>query len=337
MEENTESGVEIPADMPAEERLFHQMTDGDFIGEDEEAPQTASKPADEPIEDEEGVELGSDEEELSEDEEEPVEEADPVEPVEFIEYEIEGKLYEIPVELKDHLMKSSDYTQKTQAVAEQRRSLEASAQAIALQEAQYNFAQQIQPDFLQAESLDVRAQELHNYLRENVANLSHSDIEQVRFAIEDAQKQRDQLIEGVKSKQLEFQQASQQSMNELVEKGTEVLKAKFPDWSEKHQERVRDYALNSGFTESEIANVVDPRHVEVLYKASLYDALKDGAAPAVKKVQKAPALVKPSPRGEPMSKETKQKLALRKKLKSNKLNPRQKRNVVAEDLGERWS
>lgn len=49
-----------------------------------------------------------------------------VEP-EFEELEVDGKLYRVPKEIAPHVMKNADYTQKTQALAEQRRAWEAEA------------------------------------------------------------------------------------------------------------------------------------------------------------------------------------------------------------------
>jgi hypothetical protein len=43
---------------------------------------------------------------------------------EFEELEVDGKLYKVPKEIAPHVMKNADYTQKTQALAEQRRQWE---------------------------------------------------------------------------------------------------------------------------------------------------------------------------------------------------------------------
>jgi hypothetical protein len=45
---------------------------------------------------------------------------------EFEELEVDGKLYKVPKEIAPHVMKNADYTQKTQALAEQRRQWEES-------------------------------------------------------------------------------------------------------------------------------------------------------------------------------------------------------------------
>ena len=171
-------------------------------------------------------------------------------------------------------------------------------------------------------------------MRENIDSLSSTDIEKIRFTIEDTRRQRDELVQSLQNKQTEFQQAREQSYVELLDKGTEVLRQKIPNWGKDEQGKLRDYALSIGITEQQIGTLVDPVQVEALWKASQYDALQAGKAAAVKKVQSAPT-IKPKARN-PMPKETRAKLDLRNKLKSKNLDARAKQALIAEDIGSRW-
>lgn len=253
---------------------------------------------------------------------------------EFVEVEYGDKLYEVPTELKDALMMQSDYTSKTQEVANQRKEVEVQLGTIAQRAAQFEFAQSMQPDVLKAQQLEQTADQWHQYMRENIDQLSSTDIEKIRLQVEDARSQRDAIIQTVTTKQNEFQQAQEQSHQELLNKGTEVLRQKIPGWGEEQQKQVRDYALSHGFTEAEIGQVVDPRQVETLWKAAQYDSLKSGAAPAVKKVSQAPT-IKPKSRN-PMDKATGDKLNLRKKLKSTKLTDSQKAQAIGDDIASKF-
>jgi hypothetical protein len=199
---------------------------------------------------------------------------------------------------------------------------------------QYEFAQKVIPDVLRAQQLESQVDQTHKYLRDNIDSLSHTDIEKLRMAIEDARGQRDKIVSELTQKQQEFQQAQEQAQGELLKKGTEVLRSKFPNWGEEAQKQVRDYALSTGFTEAEVSGVVDPRQVEVLYKAAQYDLLQQGKTRAVQKVQNAPKISSKARNSMPA--ETRAKLDLRNKLKSTKLNPRDKQKLVAEDIGARW-
>ena len=70
---------------------------------------------------------------------------------EFVSIEYDGQEFEVPPVLKDAFMRQSDYTQKTQTVAEQRKSLEAQAAALTQQQ---ELQQQTFEDVAQVKAID---------------------------------------------------------------------------------------------------------------------------------------------------------------------------------------
>lgn len=297
--------------------------------EDTDSTETASEATEDEIEEQEGGTEGSEDEAAEDDsDEEPG-------PDDVVEFEFDGQLIEAPVAIKEALMRQKDYTEKTQALSAKNKAIDVVQADIAQQRKHYDFAQEVMPDIIKAQKLDDNVNELTKHMKQNVESLSHSDTIKLQLAIEEAKKERDSLVQDLTKKQQEFQQAQEQTREELLNQGTEVLRGKFPNWGADAQKQVRDYALGTGFTEAEIANVVDPRQVEVLYKASLYDDLMAKGPSAVKKVQKAPRIASKS--RNPMPKETQDKLNLRKKLKSDKLSRREKESAVIEDIGARWA
>jgi len=291
----------------------------------------------EPQEEQAAPEIEGDDEETedqepddSEGDDEPEDEIDPNAP-EMVEVEWEGQLIEAPKSVAEALMRQSDYTQKTQEVAAQRKSIEVQIAELDHKNKQFQFAESIRDDILKAQQLESQADQAYEYLRNNVDSLTPTEIEKIKIAIEDTRKERDNLVKSLTTKQTEFQQASEQSLQELRNKGTEVLRQRIPGWGEDKAKQVRNYALNSGYTEVEISNVLDPRQVETLWKASQYDNLKSGVTPAVKAVQAAPSIKARNP----MPKETRQKLDLRKKLASKNLTDKQKEALLIQDFGER--
>lgn len=261
----------------------------------------------------------------------PVEEG---EDSDLVEVEFDGQLIEAPKAVAEALMRQADYTKKTQEVAEQRKQAEILQGELKQREAQFQFAESIQGDVLKAQQLEATANQYHEYLRNNIDNLSSTDIEKLRLGIDDARRERDQLVEQVKGKQATFQQAQEQSTVELLNKGTEILRSKIPGWGEEHQRAVREFALNVGYTEAEVAQVVDPRHAEVLWMASQYKSLQQGKVAAIKKVQSAPT-IKPKARN-PMPNEVKDKLNLRKKLKSEKLTNHDKASLIGDSIADKF-
>ena len=249
---------------------------------------------------------------------------------EVVEVEFEGKLYEVPVELKDALSRTADYTQKTQTLAAERKETEV-LRATALQaQKQHEFVQSIQKEAGELQTLDWQISQYREYMRANVDTLSGNDLEKIRFHIEDAKARKEELTGSLQNKWNEHQQAQQQSEQELLAKSTEVLRAKIPNWSENTEKAVVDYARQNGFSEDEVRYArFDPRQLALAHKAMQYDKLLQGKAAAVKKAEAAPA-IKPKSRN-PMPDDVKSKLNLKKQLKTAK-SDQDKAKLIEADL-----
>jgi len=197
----------------------------------------------------------------------------------------------------DELIKSyqlgTDYTKKSQAVAEERKAVEAERHAV--QEAKAlrdQYAQQLgiieqmlnQPQ--QAEDLD--------YLKETdpigyavkVAELSQKEkqLAQVRA-------QREMI-----SQQQEYDR--QQQMRQMIAAESEKLVSVLPEFADPSKGEVirkdiRTYGKQMGFSDDELANVFDSRAVLTLYKAMQYDKLQSAKPGITKKVSEAPKAIKP--------------------------------------------
>jgi hypothetical protein len=197
----------------------------------------------------------------------------------------------------DELIKSyqlgTDYTKKSQAVAEERKAVEAERHAV--QEAKAlrdQYAQQLgiieqmlnQPQ--QAEDLD--------YLKETdpigyavkVAELSQKEkqLAQVRA-------QREMI-----SQQQEYDR--QQQMRQMIATESEKLVSVLPEFADPSKGEVirkdiRTYGKQMGFSDEELANVFDSRAVLTLYKAMQYDKLQSAKPGITKKVSEAPKAIKP--------------------------------------------
>lgn len=317
------------SDTNAQEAAENAIADMIFGPEEtpEETPEELPSGDDHEVE---PVEEGEESEEESEPEQQAEEDdGDPI-----VEFEWNGQIIEAPNSIKESLMLQQDYTQKTQSLSAERKTFEVAQGQLAQNQSEMQFAESILPDVLKAQQLEQTANDWHAHLKNNIDSLSSTDIEKIRLAIEDARTERDNLVQSLTTKQQEHQQAREQALGELRNKGTEVLRSRIAGWDQDVAKSVGDYALGSGFTEAEIANLVDPRQVEVLWKAKQYDDLQAGKTAAVKTVQAAPS-IKKKPRN-PMPDATKQKLNLRKKLKSNKLSNSDKAGLIGEDIANKF-
>lgn len=319
----TEKSVEAP-----EQSIQEKIADKIF------GPEADDHMGEEPQDEPEGLlaeDEGEPEVEEPEDTEEPVEAADP--DLEMVEIEIDGEVLEVPKKYSEYFLRQQDYTKKTQEVATERKMLEVIRGETEARARQYEFAESVWDDVMKAQAAQSAAEQYQQYLRQNVDNLSSTEIEKLRIAISDSQQEAQRIASEVQAKQQEHQQAQEQSLQELLNKGTEVLKQRIKNWGPEAQEQVHKQALVEGYSEAEIRHVLDPRHVTVLWKAAQYDALKKGAAPAVKRVQNAPT-IKPKSRN-PMPDDVKRKLNTRKKLKSSNLSAADKADIIREDIADR--
>ncbi len=273
---------------------------------------------------------GDDVEEEYEPDPKPVVEGD--EP-EMVELEWEGQLIEAPPAIAEALMRNKDYTEKTQAVAVQRKELDIQSGNLKRVNSQYEFAMQVQDDVMRAHQLDMQIEQARVYRLENVENLPYAEMEKIRMAMDETRLERDKIINSVNIKNTEFQQAHEQTLTELVSKSTEVLRQKIPGWNDETEGQLKAYALSQGIPEQAYNFVVDPVEKLILHKAMQFDALKSGVTAAVTTVQTAPT-IRPKSRS-PMPKDTQDRLNLRKKIKNPNRSVKDKGVLIGEDIANR--
>lgn len=107
-----------------------------------------------------------------------------------------------------------------------------------------------------------------------------------------------QAIQHIQSERQQAQAKEQERFSQyLQEENSKLLKA-IPEWSkpevaQKEKSELKSYAVNNGFTPTEIDQLSDHRSILILRKAMMYDNLQKSKPDVTKKVVKAPKLVKP--------------------------------------------
>jgi hypothetical protein len=191
---------------------------------------------------------------------------EPAEPEDF-EWEYEGEKYVLPKALKpltEAQMRQADYTRKTQEIAEHRKMLD--EQAKLLQSAQ-QFQQMAAKEFQELAVVDGK---LNQFAQVDWAKLWESDpVEagKLRIMRDELKDSRDKLASQLQAKQQEFGQAQQQHMREVIARGAEVLRRDIKGWSPDLAQNIRSHAREYGFSEAELASVVDPRMVKLMHDA----------------------------------------------------------------------
>ena len=241
---------------------------------------------------EEAVEATEDE--VEEDVESEVEEPEEVEEEQTFTIKAAGEEKEVTLdELKKSYQLGSDYTKKTQEIAEQRKAIEANAKDILE-------ARKVRDDYSQK----LQAVEqflLSNYdTPEDLSAMKENDPigYSVKVAEMTEKKEQLQTVQAERARLAQEQQTeSQAQMQKFVEQEQIKLAESLPEFSDKtkgEQVRndIRSYGKKVGFTDEELSQVYDSRHVLVLHKAAQYDKLMAGKAGVKKKVAKAPKTVK---------------------------------------------
>jgi hypothetical protein len=197
----------------------------------------------------------------------------------------------------DELIKSyqlgTDYTKKSQAVAEERKVVEAERQAVQEAKAMRDqYAQRLEI----IESMLNQPQEAENldYLKET---------DPIGYAVKVAEmSQKEKQLAQVRAERerISHQQEydRQQQMRQMVAAESEKLVAAIPEFADPSKGEVirkdiRTYGKQMGFSDDELANVFDSRAVMTLYKAMQYDKLQSAKPGITKKVSEAPKAIKP--------------------------------------------
>ena len=208
-------------------------------------------------------------------------------------------------DLKNGYSRTSDYTRKSQQLAEQRKQFEQQQAQIQAERTQL------------AENLKAVEQFLSNPVPQPDQNLINSDPSEY-LRQKDAYEKHQQTVKAVKDEQVRLQQQQQQDLMQNYQKNLESAKVelleRIPSWKNadvatKEKQAVVTYAKRVGFSDLEMQTASDPRAIEVLRKAYLYDKLVAKNQVAKKKVTKAPKMIKgavPTSKNESKQRKSKQ-------------------------------
>jgi multidrug efflux pump subunit AcrA (membrane-fusion protein) len=249
-------------------------------------------------EEEEVVEENTEAEAEEDSTEEEVVEEDSDEEQSFLKLKIDGEEIEKPLdEVISLAQQGADYTKKTQEVAEQRKALEEYAQTIQVQEQQLRQQAELQQALL-GELAQITAidQQLADFQAIDWNQLSESDFVEAQklfFTQNKLQNQRAALVQQLDAKQQQITQAQQQALSQRIAKGKEILAKEIPNWSPDTSKAIITAGKEFyGFSDEEMASVIDPRHVKVLHDAMQWRKLQANST-VKNKVSTAKPVIKP--------------------------------------------
>jgi hypothetical protein len=209
-------------------------------------------------------------------------------------YKVKASGEEVEVEL-DELIKGyqqgTDYTKKSQALAEQRKAIEAERGHLEqVKQERQAYAQKLQAldSFLTQQNQGVDLDVL-------------KETDPIGYAVAVAeQSQREKQLAVVRNEQQRIaqqQQAEQQaSLQSHLRQESEKLVSLIPELATPQgdavRKQIRDYAKSVGWSDQELSSVYDSRAVHTLYKAMKYEQLQKSKPELNKKLQSAPKMMR---------------------------------------------
>jgi hypothetical protein len=205
----------------------------------------------------------------------------------YEELELDGETYRVPPKLREAVLRQSDYTRKTQEVAETARMLQAHQQ-------QMQMAQQFQQATAQdQQALQQLESQLGQFKQLNWGEMDMETLTRARFQMDSLKEQADGVRNRLNGAAAQFQQMLANQRQQQLQQGLEYLRKAIPRFDADTVSTLRNYAVGEGFTQPEVESINDPRLVKLMWKAQQYDTLKASQKSAVEAVQKAPPMIKP--------------------------------------------
>lgn len=200
--------------------------------------------------------------------------------------EYEGKQYKVPKELKDALLRQSDYTRKTQEIAETRKQVEAHAQQLQVER------QFVQQNLQEVAAITAIDQQLSQFAQLDWNAMTDADPAQAMKLDRQMRylhAQREQIAFGITQKQAEFAQRQQQDAARQLEEGRLVLEREIPGWGAEKAQELFLFGKSYGIPEQLLGTLNMPVLVKALHDLKQYHHLKEKATTK----PKAPVQEKP--------------------------------------------
>lgn len=212
--------------------------------------------------------------------EESTDDAAPLE--EYEEIEFSGKKYNLPKELKSAFLMQSDYTRKTQEVAEQRKAIEAEREAFSRQiesqqrqsklAAKINYLDEQIGEYSQADWNELHA---HDPAKAQQLFMHYSQLKDQKVAAEREYNENEQ----------KHQYEHQTMLSQKIQTEQAILARDIKDWSPAKAQQLSEFAVNKlGFHPNDVAQVYDAKIVKLLNMAYMADQMINKAAAPKAKV-----------------------------------------------------
>lgn len=195
-----------------------------------------------------------------------------------------GEKFQVPAKLKDAFMQHRDYTQKTQSLAEERKSVDLLRAMAQQRQTESAFFDTIRSESKEIDMIDAY---LSQATKADWSSMNTEQLFRHKMELDGIKERRQAIQQAIQDKHNKFQFEVSEKVKELRGKSREIASKSITDFSEETEKAVRSFAQSSGLAESEVDNVLlDPRSFKILWKAMQFDKVQAGTASTAQKVDK---------------------------------------------------
>lgn len=221
---------------------------------------------------------------------------------ELTDVEYEGKAYKLPPELKDALLRTADYTRKTQEVAEQRKTVEAK---MAEAQAAYQTSQEVIEARAVAHHIDSQLKQYENVNWQALENEDPMAAMSHWRQFQQLQQQRGQVAQYLDKTQNELSEKAAQETDKRLRETRAFAEKELKGWSPELDNKITEFAIKDlGFTVDSLRGAYSPQVYKTLYLAHLghialqkQTAAPKPSAPAAQPLTKVTTRANPPPSG----------------------------------------
>lgn len=181
---------------------------------------------------------------------------------EFEEVEYEGKRYALPKELKDAILRQSDYTRKTQELAQQR---EQSAAEIATEKARIEADRANFQAAARLVALDDRLQQFANVDWQALSQSDPVAAQQQFFQYQQLKDARGGLVAQIQQHESQRALQEREATARAMQQANEVLGREIKGWSPEVAKELRAVAKSLGADDKSVDSIREPWIVKALY------------------------------------------------------------------------
>lgn len=204
---------------------------------------------------------------------------------EFEEVEYEGKRYALPKELKDAILRQSDYTRKTQELAQQR---EQSTAEIAAEKARIEADRANFQAAARLVALDDRLQQFANVDWQALSQSDPVAAQQQFFQYQQLKDARGGLVAQIQQHESQRALQEREATARAMQQANEVLGREIKGWSPEVAKELRAVAKSLGADDKSVDSIREPWVVKALYAQKV---LSEMTAKAQAKPPPPPATV----------------------------------------------